>query len=131
MKRVEKKNVVASGVVQKRASRRGLFGTGKWKNKIINVHSGMLVYYNKTAASNAESLAAKSMSLSGCSVKRIPLEGLNILEFQSPVALWLLKTPAREFVFGCSSIDEADEWVALISAEIPMSGPHRSSSSVW
>lgn len=82
------------------------------------IRGGAALYFDDKLVSDTN-MAARVIPLgSGCRVERLPLEGLT---FSGPSSTFVLVTPAREYIFGCATNEEADLWVKSFTDEIEAS----------
>ena len=101
------------GIVEKRGSGRGLFGTVRWKSKLLVVCAEIgCVYFDSDEISD-KNKAARLMPLGDDGTK---VE--HRADRSGGANCFALVTPAREFLFSVPSADKATEWVAAIQAEI-------------
>jgi len=103
------------GQVEKRGSGRGLFGTVRWKPKLLAVSEVGVVYFDGLDV-DAKNKAARLLPLG---------EEGTIVELRGEVSggagaahCFALVAPSREFLFGVPTAEKAAEWVGAIQAEI-------------
>eukprot|EP00617_Octactis_speculum_P019906 CAMPEP_0185761650 /NCGR_PEP_ID=MMETSP1174-20130828/20599_1 /TAXON_ID=35687 /ORGANISM="Dictyocha speculum, Strain CCMP1381" /LENGTH=431 /DNA_ID=CAMNT_0028442987 /DNA_START=30 /DNA_END=1322 /DNA_ORIENTATION=+ len=102
------------GVVSKRGSGRGLFGNRKWKEKLLVLQSGEVIYFDGTDPTSETTFVSKVISLvAGCRVSRSEIQGRGEGGFK-----FILNTPSRDFVFSCHTVEDREDWVLAIEAEI-------------
>lgn len=74
-----------------------------------------MVYFDNTSLSS-DNYASRIIPLgSGCRVEKQVEGGFRL---SGPTAAFVLTTPARDFIFGCTSEEEADGWVCAVQHEI-------------
>merc|ERR1712146_216875 len=104
------------GIVHKRGSGVGLFASTKWKEKLLAVAGGSVVYFDSTAIS-AKNRAARVLSLTGAYVEQ--LDAATDKGRPKAVShMFRIVAPARTMLFGCASQVELDAWLMSIRVEI-------------
>jgi hypothetical protein len=93
------------GVLEKRGSGRGLFGTTRWKTKLVAASAEVgLVYFDSTDVSH-KNKAARIVQLSE--------EGTRV-ERRAAASQFALVAPTREYLFAAATEAEAGQWVSAL-----------------
>ena len=109
------------GVVEKRGSGRGVFGTVRWKPKLLAVSPVGLVYFDQLDADSAKNTAARVVSLGepGTIVARRGVtSGDGTVGTPARPFQFALVCATREYLFAVSTEEEAARWIAALEAEI-------------
>ena len=102
------------GAVEKRGSGRGMFGSVRWKPKLLAASAELgLVYFDGLGATD-ENKAARIVPLGepGTAVAR------RTSETATRPHQFALVVSSREYLFAASTAEQADQWVAALEAEI-------------
>jgi PH domain len=107
-------NVIKMGWVDKRGSGAGLFASNRWKSKYMVLTPGCLFYFEspKISASNVPS---RMISIDGeaSSVRRLE----STEEGNDKTAMLQLLSEGREYIFGFSNEEEAEEWLQVLQIQ--------------
>lgn len=103
------------GVVEKRGSGRGMFGSVRWKSKLLAVCADIgLVYFDDVDGSTDANKAARIVPLGepGTTAELRTGDGTKRPH------QFALVVELREYLFAASTAEEASQWVAALEAEI-------------
>jgi PH domain len=108
--------VLRHGRAQKRGSGKGLFKSHQWKEKYLAVlGDGFLLYFDSTNTSNAKNYASRVIRLDTKCQVTVELDDSSTGSGSSS-SLFLLSLQAeqRQFLFGFSTLQEANQWMQAI-----------------
>jgi len=118
-----KEKVVKSGWVDKRGSGVGLFATNRWKPKFLILTPGLLMYFDSNKVSSTNQ-ASRLIVIDGSSSVGRLAGGSDVHDDSGDDynnndsrALVCFQSSNREYVFGFSSEEEADEWVQVLQKQ--------------
>jgi hypothetical protein len=115
------------GLLKKQGNGQGFFSTYKWKEKLVILVPGVLLYFDSTEE-NEKNFPSKVIPLGsgGCYIE---LTGKGSDGVDEKLAISLV-TPERNYTFAALNEREKDEWVECIrSAIADAASPHLSQSS--
>lgn len=99
-------NIIKSGQVQKQGSGKGLFGTSKWKTKLLVLQPGLLVYFD-----------SKKVTSDNHASRMIPINAQSSVERPGEDGHIVIKALQREFLFKCFSEEDAEDWAKILRKE--------------
>jgi len=114
------------GLLKKQGNGQGFFSTYKWKEKLVILVPGVLVYFDSTEESD-KNFPSKVIPLGsgGCYIE---LTGKGSDGIDEKLAISLV-TPERNYTFAALNEKEKNEWVESIRSAIADAGSASSSAS--
>ncbi|CAB9515766.1 expressed unknown protein [Seminavis robusta] len=109
----KRQEVIKMGWMEKRGSGMGMFSSFRWKTKYMLLTPGCLFYFETGKISNTNTAQRMITIEPGSSVERLPCTE----EGNDMKAMICLQSEGRDYIFGFTNEDEAEEWLCALQSE--------------